>query len=154
MLGVHPCPSFPEYGAAEAGINHWVRVMAPLLKSKENITINAVMMGPVVTPVMPGLGMAFMPEDLVLPATILKAYHRFIDDGARTGETVEAAHSGLFPYEAPEDQSGSKRRNMLVYEPWFAWMHGEASGLSDAMQEPPKGNAEGSGRIKEFEVGM
>lgn len=62
MLGVHPCPTFPEYCAAEAGVNNWVRVNAPLLKRKENITINAVMMGPAITPVMPGLGRAFLPE--------------------------------------------------------------------------------------------
>ncbi|KAK0622952.1 hypothetical protein B0T14DRAFT_494511 [Immersiella caudata] len=154
MLGVHPCPSFLEYGAAKAAINHWVRVMAPLLKSKENTTINAVMMGPVVTPVMPAFSKALMPEELVLPATIHKAYHRFIDDDARTGETVETAHNGLFPYEVAEDLSGSKRRNMLMYEPWFAWVHGEAPGLSDALREPLKGNAEDSGRIKDFEVGM
>lgn len=43
---------------------------------------------------------------------------------------------------------------MLVYEPWFAWIHGEKSGLADALHEPPEGNAEDSGRIKEFEVGM
>lgn len=63
MLGLHPCPTFPEYGSVEAAINHWVRVNAPLLKSKENITINAVMMGPTITPVMPGFGKAFMPEE-------------------------------------------------------------------------------------------
>jgi NAD(P)-dependent dehydrogenase (short-subunit alcohol dehydrogenase family) len=62
ILGVHPCPTFPEYGSVEAGINHWVRVNAALLKRKENITINAVLMGPAITPVMPGLGQAFLPE--------------------------------------------------------------------------------------------
>jgi NAD(P)-dependent dehydrogenase (short-subunit alcohol dehydrogenase family) len=62
ILDVHPCPTFPEYGSVEAGINHWVRVNAALLKRKENITINAVLMGPAITPVMPGLGKAFLPE--------------------------------------------------------------------------------------------
>jgi NAD(P)-dependent dehydrogenase (short-subunit alcohol dehydrogenase family) len=62
MLGVHPCPTFPEYGAVEAGVIHWVRVNAELLKSKENITINTVMMGPAITPVMPGLAKAFKCE--------------------------------------------------------------------------------------------
>jgi NAD(P)-dependent dehydrogenase (short-subunit alcohol dehydrogenase family) len=63
MLGIHPCPTFPEYSAAEAAINQWVRGSAPLLKSKENITINAVVMGAVITPVMPGFGKAFLPEE-------------------------------------------------------------------------------------------
>lgn len=62
MLGVHPCPSFPEYNAAEAGVIQWVRVNAPLLLRKENITINTVMMGPAITPVMPGFAKAFLPE--------------------------------------------------------------------------------------------
>jgi NAD(P)-dependent dehydrogenase (short-subunit alcohol dehydrogenase family) len=66
MLAVHPCPTFPEYGAAEAGLLQWVRVNAPLLKRKENITINAVMMGAVITPVMPGFARAFRPEQSVL----------------------------------------------------------------------------------------
>lgn len=62
MLGVHPCPTFPEYGAVEAGVIHWVRVNAALLKRKYNITLNTVMMGPAITPVMPGLAKAFLPE--------------------------------------------------------------------------------------------
>ncbi|KXX72993.1 15-hydroxyprostaglandin dehydrogenase [NAD(+)] [Madurella mycetomatis] len=157
MLGVHPCPTFPEYGAAEAGVIHWIRVNAPLLKRKENIAINTVMMGPVITPVMPGLAKAFLPEHLVLPATILKAYDLFIDDddNRRTGETVETAHDELFWYEMPEHKAGERNvRNMLVYEPWFAMIHGEKSGLEDALQKAPEGNAEDAGRVKEFEVGM
>jgi NAD(P)-dependent dehydrogenase (short-subunit alcohol dehydrogenase family) len=62
MLGLQPCPTFPEYGAAEAGVAQWVRVSAPLLQSKENITINAILMGPAITPVMPGFGKAWLPE--------------------------------------------------------------------------------------------
>jgi NAD(P)-dependent dehydrogenase (short-subunit alcohol dehydrogenase family) len=157
MLGVHPCPTFPEYGAVEAGVIHWVRVNAPLLLRKENIAINTVMMGPALTPVMPGLGKAFLPEHLVLPATILQAYDLFIDDAdnRRAGETVETAHDGLFWYDVPEHKAGDQNvRNRLVYEPWFAMIHGEKSGLQDALQGPPEGNAEDEGRVKEFEVGM
>ncbi|KAK1834591.1 NAD(P)-binding protein [Podospora conica] len=129
ILGLHPCQTFPEYSSVEAAIVQWIRVNAPLLMSKENITINTVMMGPAITPVMPGFGKAFLPEELVLPATILKAYNLFIDDHKRTGETVETSHDGLFWYEMPEDKSGSRQRNMAVYEPWFSWIHGEPSGL-------------------------
>ncbi|KAK4032017.1 NAD(P)-binding protein [Parachaetomium inaequale] len=157
IIGVHPCPTFPEYGAVEAGLNHWVRVNAPLLKHKENITINAVMMGPAITPVMPGFGKAFLPEELVLPATILRAYDTFIndDDNKRTGETVETAGDQLFWYDVPERKAGELDvRAMAVYEPWFAMIHGEKSGLEDALQEAPKGNAEDTGRVKEFEVGI
>ncbi|AEO60046.1 hypothetical protein MYCTH_2308851 [Thermothelomyces thermophilus ATCC 42464] len=157
MLGLHPCPTFPEYGAAEAGVIQWVRVSAPLLKLKENITINAVMMGPVITPVMPGFAKAFLPEELVLPSTILEAYDVFIDDAEnqRTGETVETAHDRLFWHEMPELKAGKLNvRNMAVYEPWFAAMHGEKSGLENALQGPPEGNAEDAGRAEELAVGM
>ncbi|KAB5513285.1 hypothetical protein GE09DRAFT_1163016 [Coniochaeta sp. 2T2.1] len=154
MHGVHPCPTFPEYGSAEAGVNHWVRVTAPLLKSKENIFINAILMGAVITPVMPGFAKAFKPEHLVLPATILKGYDMFID-GERTGETVELAHDKLFWYEVPELKGGEcSVRAKLVYEPWFSMVHGEKSGLVDALQEAPEGNAEDAGRVDEFAVGM
>ncbi|KAK4157794.1 15-hydroxyprostaglandin dehydrogenase [NAD(+)] [Chaetomidium leptoderma] len=148
---------FPEYGAVEAGVIHWVRVNAPLLKRKEKITINTVMMGPAITPVMPGFAKAFLPEQLVLPATIIKAYDLFIDDddNKRTGETVETAHDQLFWYEMPEHKAGKLNvRNMLVYEPWFAVMYGEKSGLEDALQEAPEGNAQDTGRVEEFGVGM
>ena len=94
---------------------------------------------------------------LVLPATILNAYDVFIEDdeNKRTGEAVETAHDQLFWYDMPEHKAGKLNvRNMLVYEPWFAWIHGEKSGLEDALQEAPEGNAEDTGRVAEFEVGM
>lgn len=62
IIGELPCPTFPEYCANEAGIIQWVRSMAPLLKTKDNITINTVLMGAVATPVMPEFARAFKPE--------------------------------------------------------------------------------------------
>ncbi|KAL2192650.1 hypothetical protein P885DRAFT_72845 [Corynascus similis CBS 632.67] len=155
MLGVHPCPTFPEYSAVESAVIQWVRVNAPLLKRKENITINSVMMGPAVTPAMPGFAKAFLPEQLVLPSTIRRAYDLFIDDddNKRTGETVETAHDQIHWYEMPEYKAGALDvRNQLAYEPWFTMLHGEKSGLDDALQGPPEGNAEDAGRIDEFRI--
>ena len=80
----------------------------------------------------------------------------FIDDhdNQRTGEAVETAHDKLFWYDMPEFKAGKNNvRNMQVYEPWFAMIHGEKSGLADALQDAPEGNAEDAGRVKEFEVG-
>jgi hypothetical protein len=94
---------------------------------------------------------------LVLPSTILAAYNLFIDDddNKRTGETVETSHDELFWHDIPEQKAGERSvRNMLVYEPWFAMIHGEKSDLEDAMQAAPEGNAEDTGRVKEFEVGI
>lgn len=62
MMGIHPCPTFPEYCAAKAAVLQWIRAMAPLLLSKESITINAVLPNGVDTPVMPNFGSAFLPE--------------------------------------------------------------------------------------------
>jgi hypothetical protein len=93
----------------------------------------------------------------VLPATIIRAYDVFIDDvdNMRTGETVETSHDELIWYEASEGKAGERSARVpLVYEPWFAMMHGEKSGLANALQGPPEGNAEDAGRVKEFEVGI
>lgn len=62
VLGIYTNPSFPEYCAAKAAVVQWVRANAPLLKRKENITINAVAMGAAITPVMPGFAKAYLPE--------------------------------------------------------------------------------------------
>lgn len=54
----------------------------------------------------------------------------------------------------PEYKAGALDvRNQLAYEPWFTMLHGEKSGLDDALQGPPEGNAEDAGRIDEFRVG-
>lgn len=66
-LGTHPCPTFPEYCAAKAGVHYWVRTMAPVLAKQENITINCVMPGAYETPVFPGFSVAFLPEQYVAP---------------------------------------------------------------------------------------
>lgn len=59
IIGVLPCPTFPEYCASEAGLIQWTRTMAPLLKSKDNVTINLIVMGAAATPVFPDFPRAF-----------------------------------------------------------------------------------------------
>ena len=65
MIGIHPCPTFPEYSSAKAGVIQWCRTMAPLLLQKENITINCVLPGAYDTPAFPGFSVAFLPEQYV-----------------------------------------------------------------------------------------
>jgi hypothetical protein len=78
----------------------------------------------------------------------------FIDDDERTGETVETAHDRLIRHDPPPHKAGEcSVRNELVYEPWFAMIHGEESGLGNALKEAPEGNTEDVGRVAEFEVG-
>lgn len=140
MIGIHPCATFPEYCAAKAGAVQYVRAVAPLLRSKEGIAVNAVLPGAVDTPAMPNFAEAFLPEHLTLPECLLSAYDLFLDDEAneRAGVAVETGHDRLFIYDVPEYKSGAvAERNTKVYEPWFELMHGEKSGLEDALQGPP-----------------
>lgn len=62
MMAVHPCGTFPEYCGGKAGVLNWARAMAPVLRQKENITINSVLMGPYDTGIMPGFATAFLPK--------------------------------------------------------------------------------------------
>ncbi|KAH6684933.1 hypothetical protein F5X68DRAFT_21217 [Plectosphaerella plurivora] len=139
MIGVHPGPTFPEYSSAKAAVHHWARTMAPLLKQKDNITINVVMPGAVDTPAMPNFSDAFAPEFLTLMPVLIAAYDMFFDDKAneRTGELIEVAHDKHFSYEIPEYKGKAvSHRNTLPYEEWFAYIHGEKSGLPGALTEP------------------
>lgn len=60
MVAVHPCGTFPEYCGSKAGVLHWARSVAPVLRKKENITINSVLMGPYDTGIMPDFSTAFL----------------------------------------------------------------------------------------------
>jgi NAD(P)-dependent dehydrogenase (short-subunit alcohol dehydrogenase family) len=140
MIGVYPCPTFPEYCAAKAAVHQWVRTMAPVLAVKEHITINCIMPGGVDTAAMPDFSTAFRPEQLTLRSNIIRGYDVFLDDAenTRTGETLEAAHDTLISWGKPEFKSGAfAKRTEKVYDPWFALIHGETSDLPEALKGPP-----------------
>lgn len=140
ILALYPLPTMPEHCAAKAAALQYVRSMAPLLKLKDNVTINIVLPNGVDTPAMPGFSEVFLPEHLTTPATLLKAFNVFLDDEAneKAGVAVEAAHDEIFFHEVPKHKSGAVSiRSAKVYEPWFQWLHGEKSGLEGAMHEPP-----------------
>lgn len=139
MIGIHPCPTFPEYCAAKAGVVQYMRSMAPLLKSKDNVAMNTVLPGAVDTSAMPDFAEAFLPEHLTLPECLLSAYDLFLDDDAneKVGVAVETGHDKLYTYDVPEYKSGAvAERNTKVYEPWFELIHGEKSKLHSALQGP------------------
>lgn len=50
---IFPHESYPVYCGTKAAVNHFIRGVAPLLKQKENISINCVMPGIVNTPIVP-----------------------------------------------------------------------------------------------------
>ncbi|KAI1849174.1 hypothetical protein JX266_005135 [Neoarthrinium moseri] len=62
IMGVHPCPTFPEYSSVKAAMLQWARAMAPLLLKKESITVNIVLPNATDTPCMPDFKVAFLPE--------------------------------------------------------------------------------------------
>ncbi|PSN59356.1 NAD(P)-binding protein [Corynespora cassiicola Philippines] len=141
MIGIFPCPTFPEYCSAKAAVHQWVKTVGPILQLKENITVNSVMPGGIETPAMPDFSTAFLPEQMTLRSNLIAGYDAYLNDAenVRTGETVEAAHNELIPWGHPEYKSGAfSKRTEKVYEPWFAMVHGEKSGLPGALQGPPQ----------------
>lgn len=141
MIGIYPCATFPEYCAAKAGVHHWVKTVGPVLKIKDNVTVNCVMPGAIETPAFPGFSTAFLPEHLTTLSILLSGYDAFLDDisNRKTGETLEAAHDKLFVWGYPEHKSGAfAKRTEKVYDPWFEMMHGEKSELPSALPGPPQ----------------
>ncbi|KAF7558098.1 hypothetical protein G7Z17_g22 [Cylindrodendrum hubeiense] len=114
MIGVHPCPTFPEYCGSKAAVHQYARAVAPML-IQDNITINVVMPGAVDTSAMPDFATAFLPEHLTIKSVLISAYDLYLDDESaeRTGELVEVAHDKHFFYEVPE-YKGATQPGVLV----------------------------------------
>lgn len=77
----------------------------------------------------------------------MSAYDEFLKDESNTvtGKAVETGHDKLYYYDVPEYKSGGVAyRNTLVYEPWFNILHGESSGLENALKESPRGKTNGA----------
>ena len=69
----------------------------------------------------------------------MAAYEVFLDDaaGEKTGQTVETAYDSHYYHDMPPYKSGKViERTVKVYEPWFEILHGQRSGLPDAIKEP------------------
>ncbi|CAJ2506691.1 Uu.00g078770.m01.CDS01 [Anthostomella pinea] len=134
--GVFPHMTYPEYCSAKAAVIQFVRGVAPLLKSKENIFLNVVLPGAVATPIVPQEMMAAVSPECITPmATIIAAHDRFIDDETGVaGQALEGSVDNLIPYDLPEYGNGYKtKRAVTAWEPLFETMHGEKSGLPDAI---------------------
>jgi NAD(P)-dependent dehydrogenase (short-subunit alcohol dehydrogenase family) len=140
MVGIYPYQTFPEYCSAKAATHQWVKTTGPILKLKENITVNCVMPGPVETPIAKGFSKAFFPEQMTSKSQLLSAYDLFLEDteNTRSGQTIEAAHDKLVDWGHPEYKSGAfAKRTGTLFEPWFEAVHGEKSGLPCTLQEWP-----------------
>lgn len=140
MIGIYPNQTFPEYCSAKAATHQWVKTTGPILKLKENITVNCVMPGGVETPIAKGFSKAFFPEQMTSKSQLLSAYDLFLEDteNTRSGQTIEAAHDKLVDWGHPEYKSGPfAKRTDTVFEPWFEQMHGEKSGLPGTLLDWP-----------------
>jgi NAD(P)-dependent dehydrogenase (short-subunit alcohol dehydrogenase family) len=140
MIGIYPCATFPEYCAAKAAVHQWVKTVGPVSQLKDNITINCVMPGGIETPAMPDFSTAFLPEEMTLRSNLISGYDLFLEDeeNTKTGQLIEAAHDKLIEWGHPGYKSGAfAKRTEKVYDPWFAMVHGEASGLPNALKGPP-----------------
>ncbi len=140
MIGIYPCQTFPEYCAAKAATHQWVKTIGPILKLKENISVNCVMPGGIETPAMPGFSKAFRPEQMTLRSTLISGYDVFLNDAenTKTGQLIETAHDTLIEWGHPGYKSGAfAKRTEAVFEPWFELVHGERSELPGAIQDWP-----------------
>jgi NAD(P)-dependent dehydrogenase (short-subunit alcohol dehydrogenase family) len=141
LAGIYPIPTFPEYSSAKAAVHHWVRTMGAIMRLKDNITVNCVVPGAIKTSIRDDFLVAFRPEQMSKKETLLEAYDMFIEDpdNVHTGKLVEIAHDRMIEWGHPPYKSGAfARRTEKVYEPWFEMIHGERSGLPEALKEPPQ----------------
>lgn len=137
IAGVVPHPTYPEYNGAKAAVINFVRGAAPVLKIKEGITLGAVCPGIVDTPIIPQALVAAVSKGCLTPVeTVVRAYEEFLDDEGegRAGMVVECSADKVVPLKIPEMGNGeASRRAVTAWEPLFRRMHGEDSGLPDAI---------------------
>lgn len=137
VAGIVPHSTYAEYNGAKAAVINFVRGMAPVLRLKERIAIGVVCPGIVNTTIIPPeLVAAVSPECLTPIETIVRAYEGMLDEEGegRAGEVVECSADKIIKLEVPELGNGSaSRRAVTVWEPLFKTMHGENSGLPDAI---------------------
>ncbi|KAL1639700.1 hypothetical protein SLS58_007598 [Diplodia intermedia] len=137
VAAMFPHESYPEYCGAKAAVVQFVRGVAPVLMAREGIAVNVVHPGIVDTPIVPLAMMEAVSRECITPVeTVLRGYRLFLDDETgMTGKNLEASGDKLHFYELPEMGNGEvTRRSVTVWEPLFAMMHHEKSGLPDAIE--------------------
>lgn len=135
IAAVHGHESYPEYSGAKAAVMQFCRTVAPVLKVKENITINVVLPGIVPTSIIPQAMIDAVSAECLTPSsTIVSAYNMFLDDKSRTGQVVECSAKDRFFLPDPPLLNGRiTKRATTVWDPLFKMMHGENSGLEEAI---------------------
>jgi NAD(P)-dependent dehydrogenase (short-subunit alcohol dehydrogenase family) len=135
--GVRPHPSYPEYNGAKAAVINFMRGVADVLNSKEDIKINVVCPGIVATSIIPPEMIAAVDSAFMTPIqTVVGAYDAFLDEeDERFGVAVEATVDKVVELkEWPLGNGKASLRSVTVWEPLFNMLHGEISGISGAIQ--------------------
>lgn len=73
---------------------------------------------------------------LTLRSCLMAAYDVFLDDETdqKTCQAIETAYDTHYYHSVPEYKSGGvSERTNKVYEPWFQLLHGDRSGLDNAI---------------------
>ncbi|KAK6220901.1 hypothetical protein LQW54_001821 [Pestalotiopsis sp. IQ-011] len=129
---IRPHPTYPEYNGAKAGLLNFMRGVAGVLQTKENIQMNVVCPGLVATKIVPPEVVAAFEERHLTPVeTVVAAYASFLEDGDRRyGVAVEASVDKMVEVQrAPLGNGEASVRAITVWEPLFKQMHAENSGL-------------------------
>jgi len=103
---------------------------------KENIYINTVLPGIVKTPTVPQQMIdAVAPDCVTSVSTIVAAYDEFLsEDNQHIGEAVECSVNKHLLVPRPGYVNGGfSKRAVTVWDPLFKELHGENSGLPDAI---------------------
>lgn len=115
--GLYKFPSSPQYSAAKHGLVGLTRSVGSKLLAEDNLTVNAILPGIVVTGLTPPWFVAQVPQERLTPMrTILRAFDDLIKeetvDGKlqrKTGQCLEAAEDNLFYREPVEFASDGQR---------------------------------------------
>ena len=149
LAGVHPICSLPEYCGAKAAVIGFCLATAPVLKVKENVTFNVICPGTVATPnIPPPMREAFrsMMTDM---QTVVKAYHKYLSDPSLNGEICEASVDKVLVQPKQVYGNGEASRMVgTVYDPLFAAIHGELSGVPGASGAAKMGRREGGEAVE------
>ncbi|KAI0159278.1 hypothetical protein BJ166DRAFT_580126 [Pestalotiopsis sp. NC0098] len=132
VAAIQPHPTYPEYNGAKAGLLNFMRGVAGVLQTKENIQMNVVCPGLVATKIIPPEVVAAFEERHLTPVeTVVAAYASFLENGDRRyGVAVEASVDKIIEVERPPLGNGAASvRAVTVWEPLFKQMHAENSGL-------------------------
>ncbi|KAJ0120072.1 hypothetical protein J7T55_000925 [Diaporthe amygdali] len=124
IASIHPHQTFPEYCGAKA--------------AKENITMNAVLPGIVITGAVPQASIdATRPEHITPVETVVRAYNLCLDQRDLNGQLIECSADKTMFLSVPEMANGTTtKRACTVWEPLFKAKHHERRQKEFGLPQP------------------